>query len=145
MGNLDSKRDWGYAGDYVELMWLMLQQEEPEDYVIATGTTTSVRDFVSMAFQEAGISLVWEGSGIDEKAFDGATGKTLVEIDPCYFRPSEVDLLIGDPAKARKKLGWSPKVQLPELVNMMVKNDILLAEREAHLKNGGYVVHNYYD
>jgi GDPmannose 4,6-dehydratase len=145
MGNLDSKRDWGYAGDYVELMWLMLQQEEPEDYVIATGITTSVRDFVSMAFKEAGISIVWEGSGINEKAVDSSTGKILVEIDPRYFRPAEVDLLIGDPTKARTKLGWKPKVNLPELINMMVKNDILLAQREMHLKDGGYLIRNYYE
>jgi GDPmannose 4,6-dehydratase len=145
MGNLDSKRDWGYAGDYVELMWLMLQQEEPDDYVIATGITTSVRDFISMAFKEAGISLTWEGSGINEKAIDNATGKTLVEIDPRYFRPSEVDLLIGDPSKAKAKLGWKPKVSLPELIKMMVKNDILLAQREIHLKDGGYFIHNYYE
>jgi GDPmannose 4,6-dehydratase len=145
MGNLDSKRDWGYAGDYVELMWLMLQQEEPDDYVIATGITTSVRDFISMAFKEAGISLAWAGSGINEKALDNATGKTLVEIDPRYFRPSEVDLLIGDPIKAGTKLGWKPRVSLPELIKMMVKNDLLLAQREIHLKDGGYFIHNYYD
>ncbi|MFP3089899.1 GDP-mannose 4,6-dehydratase [Treponema sp. TIM-1] len=145
MGNLDSKRDWGYAGDYVELMWLMLQQEEPEDYVIATGITTSVRDFISMAFKEAGISLVWEGSGINEKAIDNLTGKILVEIDPRYFRPSEVELLIGDSSKARTKLGWKPKVNLPELIKMMVKNDILLAQREIHLRDGGYFIRNYYE
>jgi GDPmannose 4,6-dehydratase len=143
IGNLDSKRDWGYAGDYVELMWLMLQQEEPEDYVIATGITTSVRDFISMAFQEAGISLVWDGGGINERALDNATGKTLVEIDPRYFRPSEVDLLIGDPTKAKIKLGWKPKVNLPELIKMMVENDILLAQRETHLKNGGYSINSF--
>jgi GDPmannose 4,6-dehydratase len=145
MGNLDSKRDWGYAGDYVELMWLMLQQGEPEDYVIATGITTSVRDFVSMTFKEAGISLVWDGSGINEKAIDNSTGRILVEIDPHYFRPAEVDLLIGDPSKARTKLGWKPKVNLPELIKMMVKNDILLAQREMHLKEGGYLTLNYYE
>jgi GDPmannose 4,6-dehydratase len=145
MGNLDSKRDWGYAGDYVELMWLMLQQEEPEDYVIATGITTSVRDFVSMAFKESGISLAWEGSGINEKAIDNSTGKILVEIDPRYFRPAEVDLLMGDPSKAKTKLGWKPKVDLPELIRMMVKNDILLAQREIHLKDGGYFIRNYYE
>jgi GDPmannose 4,6-dehydratase len=145
MGNLDSKRDWGYAGDFVELMWLMLQQEEPEDYVIATGITTSVRDFVSMAFKEAGIPLAWEGGGINEKAIDSSTGKILVEIDPRYFRPAEVDLLVGDPSKARTKLGWKPKVELPELIKMMVKNDILLAQREIHLKDGGYLIRNYYE
>jgi GDPmannose 4,6-dehydratase len=145
MGNLDSKRDWGYAGDYVELMWLMLQQNEPEDYVIATGITTSVRDFVSMAFKEVEISLVWKGSGINEKAIDNSTGKILVEIDPRYFRPAEVDLLIGDPSKAKTKLGWKPKVNLPELIRIMVENDILLAQREIHLKDGGYLIRNYYE
>jgi GDPmannose 4,6-dehydratase len=145
MGNIDSKRDWGYAGDYVELMWLMLQQKEPEDYVIATGITTTVRDFISMAFKEAEISLVWEGDGINEKGIDKLTGKIIVEIDPRYFRPSEVDLLIGDSSKARIKLGWKPRVSLSELIKMMVKNDILLAQKEIHLKDGGYFVHNYYE
>jgi GDPmannose 4,6-dehydratase len=145
MGNLDSKRDWGYAGDYVELMWLMLQQNEPEDYVIATGITTSIRDFVSMAFKEAGISLAWEGSGINEKGIDNLTGKTLVEIDPRYFRPSEVDLLIGDPSKARTKLGWEPKVTLPKLIKMMIQYDSKLAEEEQYLMRGGFTVKNYYE
>jgi GDPmannose 4,6-dehydratase len=145
MGNLDAKRDWGYAGDYVELMWLMLQQEYPDDYVIATGTTTSVRDFISLAFEEAGISLAWEGSGTDEKGIDRSTGKTLVEIDPRYFRPSEVDLLIGNPSKAEAKLGWKPKVSLPELIKMMVQFDYNLAREEQYLINGGYKVNNYYE
>jgi GDPmannose 4,6-dehydratase len=145
MGNIDSRRDWGFAGDYVELMWLMLQQETPDDYVIATGVTTSVRDFITMAFNEAGIMLQWEGRGLDEKGIDSATGKTLVEIDPRYFRPAEVDLLVGDPTKAITKLGWKPKVQLPELVRMMVSNDMKLAERELHLKDGGYATENYYE
>lgn len=145
MGNIDSKRDWGFAGDYVELMWLMLQQDQPDDFVMATGVTTTVRDFISMSFKEAGIELEWKGSGVDEKAFDKATGKALVEIDPRYFRPAEVELLIGDPSKALVKLGWKPKVQLPELVKMMVANDIKLAEKELHLKSGGYAVKNYYE
>jgi GDPmannose 4,6-dehydratase len=145
MGNLDSKRDWGFAGDYVELMWLMLQQETPDDYVIATGVTTTVREFIVMAFKETGVTLRWEGSGLHEKGIDSVTGKVLVEIDPRYFRPAEVDLLLGDPTKAVTKLGWKPKVQLPELVKMMVKNDILLAEREMHLKDGGYRISNYYE
>ena len=100
MGNIDAKRDWGFAGDYVELMWLMLQQDNPDDYVMATGITTTVRDFISMAFHESGISLKWEGSGINEKGIDIKSGKTVVEIDPRYFRPAEVELLIGDPSKA---------------------------------------------
>jgi GDPmannose 4,6-dehydratase len=145
MGNIDSKRDWGFAGDYVELMWLMLQQEKPDDYVMATGVTTTVRDFITLAFKEAGIALRWEGNGIDEKGIDAATGAVLVEVDPRYFRPAEVDLLIGDPSKALTKLGWKPKVQLPELVRMMVEADIKLAEREIHLKEGGYKIENYYE
>ncbi len=145
MGNIDAKRDWGFAGDYVELMWLMLQQDKPDDYVMATGITTTVRDFISMAFSEAGIILAWQGHGVDEKGIDSASGRVLVEIDPRYFRPAEVELLIGDPSKAKKKLGWEPKVQLPELVSMMVQNDIKLAEREAYLKSGGYEVKNYYE
>jgi len=145
MGNLDAKRDWGFAGDYVELMWLMLQQDEPDDYVIATGVTTTVREFVTMAFTEAGMKIRWEGNGIDEKGIEEVSGKVLVEIDPRYFRPAEVELLIGDPAKAREKLGWKPKVQLPELVRMMVESDIRIAEKEAHLKEHGYQVKNYYE
>jgi GDPmannose 4,6-dehydratase len=145
IGNIDSKRDWGFAGDYVELMWLMLQQLEPDDFVMATGVTTTVRDFITMAFSEAGIGIAWEGKGIDEKAVDKATNKVLVEIDPRYFRPAEVDLLIGDPSKAKAKLGWEPKVQLPELVRIMVGNDLKLAQRELHLKDGGYRIENHYE
>ena len=145
MGNIDSKRDWGFAGDYVELMWLMLQQDSPDDYVMATGVTTTVRDFITMAFAEAGMKLKWEGEGVNEKGIDASIGTVLVEIDPRYFRPAEVELLIGDPSKAEKKLGWKPKVQLPELVKMMVQNDIKLAEKEIHLKQGGYEVKNYYE
>jgi len=145
MGNIDSKRDWGYAGDYVELMWLMMQQEKPDDFVMATGVTTTVRDFITMAFKEAGIEIEWKGSGVDEKGCEKGSGRVLVEIDPRYFRPAEVELLIGDPSKAMTKLGWKPRVQLPELVSMMVKNDIKLAEKEIHLKNGGYAVKNYYE
>ena len=138
IGNLNAKRDWGFAADYVELMWLMLQQEIPDDYVAATGVTTTVRDFVVMSFKEAGINLTWEGKGLKEKGVDQANGKVLVEIDPRYFRPAEVNVLVGDPSKAKAKLGWEPKVKLPELVKMMVEYDIKLAQREVHLKNGGY-------
>lgn len=145
MGNIDAKRDWGFAGDYVELMWLMLQQPEADDYVMATGVTTTVRDFITMAFNEAGVNLIWEGEGIEEKGIDQANGKVLVEIDPRYFRPAEVELLIGDPTKAKTKLGWEPKVQLPELVKMMVEYDLQLARREVHLKEGGYKTENYYE
>jgi GDPmannose 4,6-dehydratase len=145
MGNIDAKRDWGYAGDYVEAMWLMLQQKEPDDYVIATGITTTVRDFISMAFEEAGLELGWNGKGIEEKAVDLASGKTIVEIDPYYFRPAEVDILVGDPSKAKKNLGWTPKVKFPELVKMMVEKDLELAQREIHLKNVGYKITNYHE
>jgi len=145
MGNIDAKRDWGFAGDYVELMWLMLQQPEPDDYVMATGVTTTVRDFINMAFKEAGIKLKWEGKGVEEKGINQADGKILVEIDPRYFRPSEVDILIGDSSKANIKLAWEPKVQLPELVKMMVDHDLELAKREVHLKEGGYKIENFYE
>ena len=145
MGNIDAKRDWGFAGDYVELMWLMLQQEKPDDYIMATGITTSVRDFITMAFLETGIKIKWEGEGVNEKGIDSGTGKILVEIDSRYFRPAEVDILIGDPSKALSNLGWKPKVQLPELVKMMVTHDLKDAEKEQYLKNGGYEVKNYYE
>jgi GDPmannose 4,6-dehydratase len=145
MGNIDAKRDWGFAGDYVELMWLMLQQEKADDFIMATGITTTVRDFISMAFLQTGITIKWEGKGIEEKGIDLNTGKVLVEIDPRYFRPAEVEILIGDPSKAFSKLGWKPKVQLPQLVKMMVENDLKLAEKEVHLRNGGYEVKNYYE
>jgi GDPmannose 4,6-dehydratase len=123
----------------------MLQQETPDDYVMATGITTTVRDFINMAFSEVGIKIKWEGKGVDEKGIDTATGKTIVEIDPRYFRPTEVELLIGDPTKAITKLGWKPKVQLPELVKMMVAADLKLVEKEIYLKKGGYAVKNYYE
>ena len=142
VGNIDAKRDWGFAGDYVELMWLMLQQEKPDDYVIATGVTTQVRDFITMAFREVGIELKWEGRGVNEKGVDEKSGAPLVEIDPRYFRPAEVDLLIGDPSKAMKILGWKPRVQLPELVKMMVTHDLELAREEMHLVAGGYKIKN---
>ncbi|MDR1147778.1 MAG: GDP-mannose 4,6-dehydratase [Spirochaetaceae bacterium] len=145
MGNIDAKRDWGFAGDYVELMWLMLQQDEPDDYVMATGVTTSVRDFITMAFAEAGIDIRWQGKGIDEKGIDTKTGEARVEIDPKYFRPAEVELLIGDPSKALQKLGWKPKVQLPELVKMMVESDMKQAEQDRHLLSGGYEVKQYHE
>jgi len=145
MGNIDAKRDWGFAGDYVELMWLMLQQDEPDDYVMATGVTTTVREFIAMSFAEVGIMLEWRGSGIDEKGIDMATGCTIVEIDPRYFRPTEVELLIGDPTKAFTKLGWKPKVALPELVKMMVAKDLEEAQRELHLKNGGFTINSQHE
>jgi GDPmannose 4,6-dehydratase len=126
-------------------MWLMLQQNEPDDYVMATGVTTSVRDFITMAFGEAGIDIRWQGKGIDEKGIDAKTGEARVEIDPKYFRPAEVELLIGDPSKAVEKLGWKPKVQLPELVKMMVESDMRQAEQDRHLLSGGYEVKQYHE
>jgi GDPmannose 4,6-dehydratase len=145
MGNIDAKRDWGFAGDYVELMWLMLQQEAPDDYVMATGVTTSVRDFITMAFGEAGMALQWTGRGLSEKGVDAQTGAVLVEIDPRYFRPAEVDLLVGDPSKAVQKLGWKPRVQLPELVRMMVASDMKQAEKDRYVLDGGYEVNAYHE
>jgi GDPmannose 4,6-dehydratase len=140
MGNIDTKRDWGFAGDYVELMWLILQQEKPDDYVMATGITTSVRDFITMSFHEVGIELEWQGKGIDEKGVDRDSGRILVEIDYRYFRPAEVDLLIGDPSKAIRNLGWKPVVSLSQLIKMMISADIEEAKRELHLKNGGFEI-----
>jgi GDPmannose 4,6-dehydratase len=145
VGNIDAKRDWGFARDYVEAMWLMLQQNEPDDYVIATGITTTVREFITLAFKETDILLEWRGIGIDEKGIDSLTGKILVEIDPGYFRPNEVDLLIGDPKKAMTKLGWKPKILLPELIKMMIAYDLGLAKRELFLRDGGYRIKNYYE
>ena len=124
LGNLDSKRDWGYAGDYVEAMWLMLQQETPEDFVIATGETRTVREFVERAFAEAGIVVEWQGSGVEEKGIDAATGRVIVAVDPAFFRPTEVDLLLGNPAKAMEKLGWKRKTSFDEMVKMMVEEDL---------------------
>lgn len=123
LGNLDSKRDWGFAKDYVEAMWLMLQQEGPDDYVIATGETHSVREFIELTFKELGIEIIWQGKGEEEVGIDAITNKVLVEVDPEYYRPTEVEVLIGDSSKARRKLGWKPKVRLEELVKMMVKSD----------------------
>jgi GDPmannose 4,6-dehydratase len=145
MGNIDAKRDWGYAKDYVEAMWLMLQQKEPEDFVIATGTTTTVRDFIKMAFKEVGIELEWQGKGIEEKGIDSRTGKLMVAIDPRYFRPAEVELLIGDASKAQEKLGWKPKTDLSALIKMMVTSDMELAKKELHLAKGGFKTKNHYE
>jgi GDPmannose 4,6-dehydratase len=136
LGNLEAKRDWGFAGDYVEAMWLMLQQEKPEDFVIATGESHSVREFVNIAFDHAGIEIEWKGKGIEEKGFIRSLsstltstsalhiGDTIIEIDPRYFRPTEVEYLLGDAKKAKEKLGWEPKVRFKELVQMMVDADV---------------------
>ena len=129
LGNIDAKRDWGYAKDYVEAMWLMLQQEEPEDFVIATGETRTVREFVTKAFSYAGMELIWEGNGLLEQGKDKKSGKVLVEVSPEFFRPAEVDLLLGDPSKAKEKLGWNPrKTSFEELVKKMMDHDRKLVE-----------------
>ena len=134
LGNLEARRDWGFARDYVEAMWLMLQQDEPEDYVIATGQTHTVRDFCTLAFRRAGIEVEWRGEGLHEQGVERGTDKVLVEIDPRYLRPTEVDLLLGDATKAKQKLGWSPRTSFAELVDLMVDHDLALAADEAHLK-----------
>jgi len=152
LGNLDARRDWGHAKDYIKAMWLMLQQEEPDDYVIATGITTSVRDFVKMAFSELGIELKFEGQGIEEIAivascsnpeFQLEEGKCVLKIDPDYHRPTEVDLLIGDASKCRKKLAWSPEYSLENLIREMVAADIKLFEKEKYLRDGGHDTLDY--
>ncbi len=154
MGNLDAKRDWGHAKDYVEAMWLILQQDKPEDYVIATGVTTTVRDFITMAFAEVGIEIAFRGEGIEETGYvksctqkEGPLqpGQEIVAIDPRYFRPTEVELLIGDPTKANKQLGWKPKYDLPALVKEMVAADVELFQREKLLKDAGYKVLNQFE
>ncbi|MDP6626491.1 MAG: GDP-mannose 4,6-dehydratase [Methanopyri archaeon] len=127
LGNLDAKRDWGYAPDFVEAMWLMLQQDGPDDFVIATGDAHTVREFTELAFKEVGIDIEWRGDGVDEKGVDAATGKVLVKVDPKYFRPAEVDYLLGDASKAKEHLGWRPKVGFEELVKLMMREDL---ERE---------------
>ncbi|MGR3221274.1 MAG: GDP-mannose 4,6-dehydratase [Candidatus Anammoxibacter sp.] len=135
LGNLDAKRDWGYAKDYVKAMWLILQQNVADDFVVATGESHTVREFVEKSFEELEIELKWTGNGVDEKGVDTKTGKVLVEIDSKYFRPTEVDYLLGDPSKAKKILGWSSEVTFAELVKIMVREDLNVAKREAVLKN----------
>ena len=139
LGNLNAKRDWGHARDYVEMQWLMLQQEEPEDFVIATGKQYSVRDFVNAAAGEIGISIEWRGAGVDEKGLD-ASGNCIVEVDPRYFRPTEVETLLGDPSKAKQKLGWEPKVSFKELVSEMMSEDMKEAQKNALILEHGYPI-----
>jgi len=138
LGNLNAKRDWGHAKDYVEAMYLMLQADTPEDYVIATGKQFSVREFCEAVFTELGIEITWQGKEADEKGLDKKTGKIAVEVDPHYFRPTEVESLLGDPAKAKEKLGWEAKVDFRELVKEMVAIDLEEAKRDVHLKEGGF-------
>lgn len=137
LGNMDSKRDWGHAKDYVEMQWLMLQQDQPEDFVIATGVQYSVREFVDAAAKEIGIAVTWKGEGVDEKGYD-ANGKCIVAVDPRYFRPTEVETLLGDATKARIKLGWTPKISFQELVTEMMREDLKSAERDELVKQHGY-------
>jgi GDPmannose 4,6-dehydratase len=143
LGNMDAQRDWGHAKDYVKGMWLMLQQDEADDFVLATGKTYAVRHFVDLAFKEAGIELRWEGEGVNEKGIDTATDKVLVEVDPRYFRPTEVELLIGDPTKAKEKLGWEHEYELDELVSEMVQADLKLFQIDKYLMEGGHDILNY--
>ena len=138
LGNLDALRDWGHARDYVEMQWLMLQQDQPEDFVIATGTQHSVRDFVNFAAAEIGLTIRWEGTGVHEKGYDDATGNCIVSVDPRYFRPAEVATLLGDPSKAKQKLGWSPKTSFQSLVQEMMQQDLEAAKRDELIKQHGF-------
>jgi GDPmannose 4,6-dehydratase len=144
MGNLDARRDWGHAKDYVEMQWLMLQQDTPEDFVIATGIQYSVRDFIDAASQELGMRITWKGKGVEEKGYD-ADGNCIIAIDPRYFRPTEVESLLGDPSKAHKKLGWSPKITFDELVVEMVREDFKSAKRDELIKQNGFTVFDYHE
>ncbi len=145
LGNLNSKRDWGHATDYVKLMWLMLQQENPRDYVIATGQQHSVRDFVNIAGEELGFEVRWEGEGIDEKGYDRKTGKCIVQVDARYFRPTEVETLLGDATRARKELGWKPEISFHEMVSEMVTKDLREAERDLLCSREGFSVQNRFE
>ncbi len=145
LGNLDAKRDWGHAKDYVEMQWLMLQQEQPEDFVIATGEQHSVRDFVNAAARELGIVVIWKGAGVEEKGFDEATGRCIVAVDPRYFRPTEVETLLGDASKAKAKLGWAPRIKFKELVAEMVREDLKAAERDELVKRHGYSAYDHHE
>jgi GDPmannose 4,6-dehydratase len=154
LGNLDAKRDWGHAKDYVRMMWMILQAEEAEDWVIATGTTTPVREFVRMSFAEVGVELEFTGEGVEEKAFvkscnnpdyQISIGKEVLAVDPKYFRPTEVDLLIGDPSKAKNKLGWECQYDLASLVKDMIQSDLTLMKKDQYLNEGGYTTLNYFE
>jgi GDPmannose 4,6-dehydratase len=144
LGNMDAKRDWGHAKDYVEMQWLMLQQDHAEDFVIATGVQYSVREFVNLAAQEIGLTISWSGQGAEEKGFD-ASGKCVVAVDPRYFRPTEVETLLGDATKARLKLGWTPKISFQELVSEMMREDLKAAERDELVKRHGFNTFNYHE
>ena len=154
IGNLDAKRDWGHARDYVKMMWMILQHDKPEDWVIATGRSTSIRDFIKMAFSHIGVELEFKGSGVDEIAIIASSsnkkykleiGKEVLGVDAKYFRPTEVDLLIGDPTKAKEELGWTPETSLEDLVKEMMESDLKLFEKDKYLKDGGHQTLNYYE
>ena len=145
IGNIDAERDWGHAKDFVEGMWLMLQQDKPDDYILSTNTKMSVRKFIELSFKEIGIQIFWDGFNEKEKGYNKETGDILIEIDPMYFRPNEVDLLLGDYSKAKKELGWEPKCTVEELIKEMVASDIKLFEKDKFLKTGGFTIHNNYE
>jgi GDPmannose 4,6-dehydratase len=144
LGNLDALRDWGHAKDYVEMQWLMLQQDQPEDFVIASGVQYSVRQFVEIAARELDINIKWKGTGVDEKGYDAA-GKRIVQVDSRYFRPTEVETLLGDPTKAKQKLGWTPKITFHELVAEMVREDFKSAKRDELVKQHGFAAYDYHE
>ncbi len=145
LGNLNALRDWGHAKDYVEMQWLMLQQETPKDYVIATGIQHSVRDFVNAAATELDMDITWQGEGINEKGIDTNTGQTIVAVDPTYFRPSEVETLLGDPSKAKKELGWTPKISFEAMVREMVQHDLVEAEKDLLCETQGFKINKKYE
>ena len=145
LGNLNAKRDWGHAKDYVRMQWLMLQQEQPEDFVIATGVQHSVREFVEIAAAELGMSIDWQGEGLQETGRETKSGKTIIRVDPRYFRPTEVETLLGDPSHAKEKLGWEPKIRFEQLVQEMVVEDLKLAERDQIVSQKGYRAYNYFE
>ncbi len=145
LGNMDALRDWGHARDYVEMQWLMLQQEVADDFCIATGVQYSVRQFVERAYSHLGKAIRWEGQGVDEKGYDSETGACIVAVDPRYFRPTEVETLLGDPTKAKEKLGWTPRITFDEMVTEMMENDLQLAKRDALVKEAGYRAFDYHE
>ena len=145
LGNLDAKRDWGHARDYVRMQWMMLQQDTPEDYCIATGVQYSVRDFCNAAYEHLGRKIRWKGEGVDEKGYDAETGNCIVAVDPRYFRPTEVETLLGDPSKAKEKLGWTPEISFEEMVQEMMENDLMLARRDSLVRDHGYRSFDYHE
>ncbi len=145
LGNLNALRDWGHAKDYVEMQWLMLQQEQPEDFCIATGKQYSVREFVELAWSHLGREIRWEGEGVEERGYDRTSGACIVEVDPRYFRPTEVETLLGDPSRAKEKLGWEPKISFAEMVREMMESDLTLAQRDKLITDAGYRAFDYHE